>query len=165
VNEQIRVPFVMVIGQDKKPLGVMPTREAVGLAQRQSLDLVMLAPQNDPPVCGIMDFGKYLYEQKAKLKESKKKQHSAEVREMRMKMKIDTHDYDVKVKKMREFIEQKDRIRVNLMIRGREALHTDLAFKLLERLKADLADVARMDGAPRVIMEGRKSIQMMLVPK
>jgi len=112
-----------------------------------------------------MNFGKYLYEQKVKSRESKKKQHSAEVREMRMKMKIDKHDYDVKMRKMREFLTEKDRIRVTLMIRGREVTHTDLAFKLLERLSSDLADVARVDGRPRVQLEGRKSIQIMLVPK
>lgn len=154
-----------VIGPDRKPIGIMPTREALSLAQRQGLDLVLLAATGDPPVCGIMDFGKYLYEQKVKSRESKKKQHSAEVREMRMKMKIDTHDYEVKLRKMREFLIEKDRIRVTLMIRGREVTHTDLAFKLLARLEADLAEVARVDGKPRMQMEGRKSIQMMLVPK
>lgn len=164
-NEQIRVPYVRVVGSDKKPIGIMPTREAVGLARRQGLDLVMLAPQGDPPVCGIMDFGKYLYEQKAKQKESKKRQHSTEVREMRLKMKIDTHDYNVKLRKMREFLGEKDRIRVTLIIRGREVLHTDLGFRLLDRLKQDLADIARLEGSPRVQLEGRKSIQMMLVPK
>ncbi|HDQ99306.1 MAG TPA: translation initiation factor IF-3 [candidate division WOR-3 bacterium] len=165
VNGQIRVPYVRVIGPDRKPIGILPTREALSLAQRQGLDLVLVAPQGDPPVCGIMNFGKYLYEQKVKSRESKKKQHSAEVREMRMKMKIDKHDYDVKMRKMREFLTEKDRIRVTLMIRGREVTHTDLAFKLLERLSSDLADVARVDGRPRVQLEGRKSIQIMLVPK
>lgn len=159
------MPFVRVIGQDKKPIGILPTREAVNLARRQGLDLVMLAPAGDPPVCGIVDFGKYLYEQKVKQKESKRRQHSTQVREMRMKMKIGTHDYNVKLRKMREFLSQKDRIRVNLWIRGREVMHTDLAFKLLERLKRDLDDVARAEGKPRVQLEGRKSIQIMMVPK
>ena len=159
------MPYVRVIGPDRKPIGILPTREALSLAQRQGLDLVLVAPQGDPPVCGIMDFGKYLYEQKVKSRESKKKQHSAEVREMRMKMKIDKHDYDVKLRKMREFLAEKDRIRVTLMIRGREVTHIDLAFKLLERLSGDLADIARVDGRPRVQLEGRKSIQIMLVPK
>lgn len=135
------------------------------MAQRQGLDLVLIAPQGDPPVCGIMDFGKYLFEQKVKSRESKKKQHSAEVRDIRMKMKIDKHDYEVKLKKMREFLAEKDRIRVTLMIRGREVTHTDLAMALLNRVGTDLADVAKVDGRPRMQMEGRKSIQIMLVPK
>lgn len=143
----------------------MPTREAYALAQRQGLDLVLVAPTGDPPVCGIMDFGKWLYEQKVKQRESKKKQHSAEVRDMRLKMKISAHDYDTKLRKMREFLEAKDRIRVTLWIRGREVVHTDLALELLNRLGADLADVARVDGKPRMQLEGRKNIQLMLVPK
>lgn len=154
-----------VVGADKKPIGVMPTREAVALARRQELDLVLLAPTADPPVAGILDFGRYLYEQKAKQKESKKKQHSAEVRDIRMKMKIDVNDYNVKMRKMREFLARKDRIRVTLIIRGREVVHIDLAYKLLDRLAQDLSDVARTEGQPRVTLEGRKSIQLMLVPK
>jgi len=156
---------VRVVGADKKPIGVMPTREAVALARRQELDLVLLAPTADPPVAGILDFGRYLYEQKAKQKESKKKQHSAEVRDIRMKMKIDVNDYNVKMRKMREFLARKDRIRVTLIIRGREVVHIDLAYKLLDRLAQDLSDVARTEGQPRVTLEGRKSIQLMLVPK
>ncbi len=159
------MPYVRVVGPDKKPIGVLPTREALNMAWRQGLDLVMLAPQSDPPVCGIVDFGRYLYEQKVKQRESKRKQHSTQVRDMRMKMKIDTHDYNVKLRKMREFLEQRDRIRVTLIIRGREVVHKDLAFKLLERLKADLDKIARPEGKPRVQLEGRKSIQIMLVPK
>jgi translation initiation factor IF-3 len=143
----------------------MPTREALAMARRQDLDLVLLAPNGDPPVAGIMDFGKWLYEQKSKARESKRKQHSTEVREMRMKMKIDTHDYQVKVRKMREFLDSKDRIRVTLIIRGREVLHLDLAHKLLDRLTQDLSDIAKVEGRPRVVLEGRKSIQIMLVPR
>jgi translation initiation factor IF-3 len=156
---------VRVIGTDKKPIGILPTRDAVSLARRQELDLVMLAPNEDPPVCGILDFGRYLYEQKAKLRESKKKQHTTEVREMRMKMKIGPGDYEVKMRKMREFLADKDRIRITLIIRGREIIHADLGMKLMEKITQDLADVARIEGAPKLIAEGRKSIQMMLVPK
>ncbi len=135
------------------------------MASRQNLDLVMLAPNADPPVCGIMDFGRYLYEQKVKLKESKKKQHTTEVRDIRMKMKIDTHDYQVKLRKIREFLANRDRIRVTLIMRGREVVHADLGFKLLERLRHDLEDVAKVEGEPKLITEGKKTIQMMLVPK
>lgn len=159
------MPFVRVIGPDKAAIGILPIREALAMAQRLNLDLVMLAPTADPPVCGIVDFGRYLYEQKAKLKESKKKQHAAEVRDIRLKMKIDTHDYQVKLRKIKEFLQNRDRIRVTLIIRGREIVHADLGFKLLERLKADLDGVAKVESAPKLMTEGRKSIQMMLVPK
>ncbi len=143
----------------------MPTREAIALAERQNLDLVMLAPKEEPPVCGIMDLGRYLYELKAKQREKKKKQHQIQVREIRMNMKIDRHDYEVKLKKMREFLAERDRIRVILWLRGREVLHTDLAYKLIDRIREDLADVAKVDGQIKLQDEGRKSIQLMLVPK
>ncbi len=155
----------MVIGVDKRPIGIMPTREAIALAKRQNLDLVMLAPKEEPPVCGILDLGRYLYEQKTKQKESKKKQHQTQIREMRMKMRIDRHDYEVKLKKMREFLAERDRIRLVLWLRGREVLHTDLAYKLIERIRSDLADVAKVEGSIKFQNEGRKSIQLMLVPK
>ncbi len=159
------MPYVRVIGTDRKPIGILPTRDAISLARRQGLDLVVLAPNEDPPVCGIVDFGRYLYEQKVKQRESKKRQHTTEVRDMRMKMKIDTHDYEVKIKKMREFLLEKDRIRVTLWLRGREIVHSDLGLKLMERIGNDLGDVARIEAPPRIQTEGRKSIQMMLVPK
>jgi translation initiation factor IF-3 len=122
-------------------------------------------PTEEPPIAGIVDFGKYLYEQKVRMRESKKKQHSTEVREMRMKMKIGPGDYEVKLKKMREFLAEKDRIRITLFVRGREIVHADLGMKLMDRLSQDLADVARVEAPPRLQTEGRKSIQMMLVPK
>jgi translation initiation factor IF-3 len=165
VNEQIRVPYVRVIGTDKRPIGILPTREAVALARHQDLDLVVLAPNEEPPVCGILDFGRYLYEQKARLRESKKKQHQTEVRDMRMKLKIDTHDYEVKLKKIREFLTGKDRVRLTLWLRGREVLHQDIAHRLMERISGDLADVGRFETAPKVQLEGRKNLQVMVVPK
>ena len=117
-NEQIRVPYVKVIGPDKRLIGILPTREAVALARRQELDLVMLVPNEDPPVCGIIDFGRWLFEQKSRQRESKKKQHATEVRDMRMKMKIGPGDYEVKMRKMREFLAEKDRVCVNRKSHG-----------------------------------------------
>lgn len=154
-----------VIGADKRPIGIMPTREAIALARRQNFDLIMVAPNEEPPVTRIMDLGRYLYEQKARERESKKKQHQTEVRQIRLKMKIGKHDYEVKLRKMREFLLEKDRIRLILWLRGREVLHTDLAYKLIDRIRQDLADVARVDGQVRFQNEERKSIQLMLVPK
>lgn len=150
---------------DKHPIGVMPTREALMLAERQNLDLVMLAPKEEPPVCRIMDLGKYLYEQRIKQREKKRKQHQIQVREIRINLKIDRHDYGVKLKKMREFLAERDRIRLILWLRGREILHTDRAYKLINRIREDLADVAKVDGQIRFQEEGGKSIQLMLAPK
>ncbi len=154
-----------VIGVDKRPIGIMPTKEAIALARRQNLDLVMLAPKENPPVCGILDYGKFLYEQKAKQRESKKKQHQTQVREIRMKMKIDRHDYEVKLRKIREFLAERDRVRLTLWLRGRELLHTDLAYQLIDRIRQDLDDVAKVEGNIKLQTEGKKSIQLMLVPK
>lgn len=165
VNEQIRVHYVRVIGVDKKPIGILPIREAIQLARRQNLDLVELAPGADPPVCGIMDFGRYVYQQKIKERESRKKTHSVGVREMRFMMRISENDYQTKMKKVREFLADRDRVRINIRLRGREVLHKDFALRLIERIRSDLADIATMDGEPKNLGEGRQSIQAMFVPK
>ena len=147
VNEQIRVHYVRVIGVDKKPIGILPIRDAIQMARSQDLDLVELAPGADPPVCGILDFGKYIYQQKVKDRESKKKLHSVEVREMQ------------------EFLTARDRVRITVRLRGREVLHKDIAMKLIERLRTDLGAIASMDGEARLLGEGRQSIQAMFFPK
>ncbi len=164
-NEAIRVPYVRVVGTDKKMIGILPTREAIMLAKRQGLDLVEVSPQADPPVCLITDYGKYIYQQKAKEKESKKKQHSTEVREMRMRMKIGKHDYLVKMKKIKEFLNDRDRVRVTLLMRGREVLHRDIAKKLMEQIVDDLSTVATVEGEPKVLGERHQLVQIMFIPK
>ena len=164
-NEGIRVPYVRVVGPDKKMIGILPTREAVMLARRQGLDLVEVSPNADPPVCLITDYGKYIYELKCREKESKKKQHSAEVREMRMRMKIGKHDYLVKLGKIKEFLAEKDRVRVSLIMRGREILHRDLGMKLIEQIINDLSDVAMVEGTPKTIGEKHILVQIMFIPK
>jgi translation initiation factor IF-3 len=165
INEQIRIPYVRVIGPDRKPIGILPIRDAIQLARRQDLDLVELAPSADPPVCGILDYGRYAYQQKVKDRESKKKTHSVSVREMRFMMRISVNDYDTKMKKVREFLIDRDRVRVTIRLRGREVLHKDLAFKLAGRIRTDLADLAAVEGEPRIAGEGRQSIQLMFFPK
>ncbi|MFB0509777.1 MAG: translation initiation factor IF-3 [bacterium] len=164
-NERIRVPYVRVVGPDKKMIGILPIREAVLLARRQGLDLVEVSPNSDPPVCLITDYGKYIYQQKCKEKEAKKRQHSTEVREMRMRMKIDKHDYEVKLRKIKEFLSERDRVRVTLLMRGREVLHRDLGMKLIEQLIADLEPVATVEGEPKVTGERHQLIQVMFLPK
>jgi len=164
-NEQIRVHYVRVIGADKKPIGILPIRDAIQLARRQSLDLVELAPGADPPVCGIMDFGKYIYQQKVKERESRKKTHAVGVREMRFMMRISENDYQTKMKKVKEFLTDRDRVRINIRLRGREVLHKDFAMRLIDRIRTDVIEVASMDGEPKTIGEGRQSIQVMFFPK
>jgi translation initiation factor IF-3 len=146
-------------------IGILPTREAVLLASRQGLDLVEVSPNADPPVCLITDYGKYIYELKCREKESKKKQHSAAVREMRLRMKIGKHDYLVKLGKIKEFLCERDRVRVTLILRGREVLHRDLGMKLIEQLTNDLSGVAAVEGAPKTIGEKHQLVQVMFMPK
>lgn len=158
--------YVRVIGVDRKPIGILPTKDAILLARRQGLDLIELAPTADPPVCGIMDYGKYIYQQKVKDRESKRKQHSVEVREMRFMMRISENDFMTKMKKIQEFLNEHDRVRVTIRLRGRENLHRDLAMKLIDRIRTDLAPIASVDGEPvRMGEGGRQSIQIMFYPK
>ena len=165
-NEQIRVHYVRVIGVDKKAIGILPTKDAIQLARRQGLDLVELAPTADPPVCGILDYGKYIYQQKVKDRESKRRQHSVEVREMRFMMRISENDFMTKLKKIQEFLNDRDRVRVTIRLRGRENLHRDLAMKLFDRIRTELAPIAAIDGQPVRLGEGgRQSIQIMFYPK
>lgn len=164
-NEQIRVHYVRVIGPDKKMIGILPIRDAIQMARRQGLDLVELAANADPPVCGILDFGKYVYQQKVKDRESRKKTHSVGVREMRFMMRISENDYLTKLKKVQEFIGDRDRVRVTVRLRGREVLHKDLAIKLIDRLRSDLAAIAAVESEPRLLGEGRQSFQVMFLPK
>jgi translation initiation factor IF-3 len=165
-NEGIRVPFVRLIGVDKKPIGIMPTKEAIRLARTQELDLIEINPNSEPPVCGIMDRGKYLYELKSKAKEMKKKQHATSVREIRFSMKISENDYQVKLSKIKEFLQERDRVRTSLMLRGREIMHKDLGMAVIKRVIDDLKQVASVEGNPKVFGEGKRQIiQIMLLPK
>lgn len=164
VNEQIRVPYVRVIGPDKKPIGILPIRDAIQLAWRQDLDLVEVAPSADPPVASITDFGRYIYQQKVKERESRRKTHSVAVREMRFMMRISENDYQTKLKKVREFLGDRDRVRISVKLRGREILHKDLAIKLIDRIRADLAVLAAVEHEPR-LTEGRPTMQVMFLPK
>lgn len=143
----------------------MPTKEALRIARTQNLDLIEVNPNAEPPVCGIMDMGKYLYELKSKEKEMKKKQHTTQVREIRFSMKISENDYQVKLNKVKEFLAQRDRVRVSLMLRGREILHSDLGMAVIKRVVTELKDVSVLESAPRIFGEGRKTVQVMLLPR
>ncbi len=164
VNFRIRSPYVRVIGPDKKQIGIIPTKEAIDLAMRQGLDLIEVSPNADPPVCYIADFGKYMYELKQKAKEAKKKQHATELKEIRLSYKINDHDYQTKLRKIKEFLSEKNRVKVVLRMRGREALYKNKALELIDRLTLDLKEIASPERPPRMIGESGKVMQITYLP-
>jgi translation initiation factor IF-3 len=152
VNEQIRISPVRVINTEGELLGVMPTGKAMETAREAGLDLVEVAPNERPPVCKIMDFGKFKYSQKKKA--SKQKQHQVQVKEIRVRPKTGDADIEVKVKRAREFLEHKDKVLVNVLFRGRELAHIDEGRKVMNEVLAALDDVAKVEKNPS--MEGKR---------
>lgn len=162
INERIRFPKIRVIDTDGGQLGIMTPQEAIPLAVEKELDLVLLSDKADPPVCRIMDYGKFKFEQEKKAREARKKQHTAEVKEVKMRYKIDDHDYNVRVSHAKRFIQEGDKVKATVMFRGREIQHSDLAEDLLKRMANDLQEVAEVQQAPK--KEGR-NMMMLLAPK
>jgi len=162
INEQIRDREVRLIGEDGEQLGIMSSREAMKLAAEANLDLVKIAPTAKPPVCKIIDYGKYKYEQTRKEKEAKKKQKTVEVKEVRLSPNIDTNDLNTKVNNAKKFICKGDRVKVTLRFRGREMAHMASSRHVLDDFAKQLADVATVEKAPKV--EGR-SMTMFLTEK
>jgi len=162
INEQIRDKEVRVIGSDGEQLGIMSAREAQKLADDEGLDLVKISPKANPPVCKIVDYGKYRYEQARREKEAKKKQHVVEVKEIRMSPNIDANDMNTKVNAAKKFISKGDKVKVTLRFRGREMAHMQSSKHILEDFAEALADVAIVEKAPKV--EGR-SMSLVLTEK
>lgn len=162
INEQIRDREVRLIGENGQQLGVMPVKEALKIAREAELDLVKVAPGAKPPVCKIVDYGKYRYEQARKEKDAKKKQKTIEIKEIRMSPNIDTNDLNTKVNAARKFIEKGARVKVTLRFRGREMAHVQTSRVILDKFAEMLSDVAVVDKAPK--MEGR-SMMMFLTEK
>ena len=161
VNERITSPQVRVIGGDGSQLGVMDTRRALQMARDSEVDLVEVAPNSDPPVCRLLDYGKLLYLSAKKEKESKRGQKSTEQKEVRFRPNIGTHDLDSKVRKVREFIDDGSKVKLTVRFRGREAAHQQLGLSVLRRVADELKDEVRLERAPA--MEGR-SLSMVLIP-
>ena len=157
INEQIRDKEVRLIGSDGEQLGIMSAKEAMFKAQAAGLDLVKIAPQAKPPVCKIIDYGKYRYELARKEKEAKKKQKTIDVKEVRLSPNIDTNDLNTKVNAARKFLSKGDRVKVTLRFRGREMAHVQKTKQILDIFAEKMADVAVVEKAPK--MEGR---QMMM---
>ena len=162
INERIRYPKVRLIDVDGTQLGIMSPREALALAQEKELDLVLISEKADPPVCRIMDYGKYKFQQEKKAREAKKKQQTVEVKEVKMRYKIDEHDYQVRVNQARRFLKEGDKVKVTITFRGREAQHSELAEELLKRLATDLQDAGEVQQLPQ--KDGR-NMMMVIVPK
>ena len=162
INEQIRDKEVRVIGEDGEQLGIMPVKEAQKLAEEAGLDLVKIAPTAKPPVCKIVDYGKFKYEQTRKEKEARKKQKVIEVKEIRLSPNIDTNDLNTKVNAAKKFLTKGDKVKITLRFRGREMAHMNNSKHILDDFAASLSDIAVVEKPPKV--EGR-SMTMFLTEK
>jgi len=161
-NNLITAEKVRVIDDDGENLGVLYTRQAIAQAAEVGLDLVEVSPNADPPVCKFLDIGKFKYEAQKKANLARKSQKTQEIKEIKMRPNIDDHDYMVKMKKVAEFIEEGDKVKITLRFRGRELAHQQLGMQLLQRVQADTAETAKIEAHPR--MEGRQML-MVLSPK
>lgn len=162
VNRDIRIREVMLIDSDGQNKGVVQTFDAIRMAEDQGLDLVEVAPQAQPPVCKIMDYGKFRFEEQKKAAAARKNQKTVELKEIKLRPGIDDHDYDVKMRAMKGFFEEGNKVKVTLRYRGREMAHQDLGVKVLNRVKAETAAIAKVESEPS--MEGRQ-MTMVLAPR
>ena len=162
MNQDIRVPRVLLIDQNGEKQGVMPTTSAMEAAEEAGLDLVEIVPNAEPPVCKIMDYGKFRFQEQKKKAEARKRQKVVELKEIKLRPNIDTHDYEVKTKAMHRFFGEGDKVKVTLRFRGREMAHPELGMKLLQKVQEDFDEIAKVEYSPR--MEGRQMI-MILAPR
>ena len=162
VNEDIRSPQVRLIDEEGEMQGVMTAREAIQKAYAVGLDLLEISPNADPPVVKILDFGKFKYEQQKKRNEAKKKQKVIEIKEIKVRPNIDENDYQVKMRAMKSFIEEGDKVKVTLRFRGREMAHQDIGVRVLERIRSEMDTTSKVEQMPR--MENRQMV-MVLSPR
>lgn len=162
VNDRIRAPEIRLIGAEGENLGVQPPRRAMELAEQAGLDLVEISPNANPPVCKIMDFGKFKYEQQKKANEARKRQKIVELKEIKMRPGIDDHDYQTKMRNANKFLENEDKVKFTIRFRGREMAHQDLGRRVLERVQEELGDAVKLEAHPK--MEGRQMV-MIVAPK
>jgi len=162
VNEEITNSEVRLIDAEGENQGVVKTEEALEKASDAGLDLVEVSPNADPPVCKILDYGKYKYQAQKKAAESRKKQKTIDVKEVKMRPGIEDHDYQVKIRNMKRFFEEGDKVKVTLRFRGREMAHQDLGLKVLERVRDEMEPIAKVEQNPK--MEGRQ-MTMVMAPR
>jgi len=161
INEMITAEKVRLVGADGEMAGVVGIAEALVAAEEAGLDLVEVSPNADPPVCKVLDYGKYKYEQQKKAAEARKKQKTVDVKEVKIRPGIEDHDYGVKMRNARRFLEGGDKVKVTMRFRGREMAHQDIGRDLLEKMKGELAEISKVEYEPK--MEGRQMI-MVLAP-
>jgi translation initiation factor IF-3 len=162
VNEAIQSPSVRVVGAEGELLGVMPVSQALEQADAAGLDLVEVSPNADPPVCKILDYGKFKYQAQKKANEARKKQKVMDVKEIKMRPGIDQHDYETKMKAVNKFLDEGDKVKVTIRFRGREFLHQQLGLQVLFRVRDEVEEKAKVEAIPK--MEGRQMV-MVLAPR
>lgn len=158
MNEEINSPKVRLIGEDGEQVGVVTSREALTLAEEAGLDLVEIVPTADPPVCRVMDFGKFLFEQNKKKHAAKKKQKQTQIKEVKFRPGTEVGDYQVKMRNITRFLDNGDKVKVTLRFRGREMAHQDLGLKMLERIEDDLGEDCVVEQMPK--LEGRQMVMV-----
>jgi translation initiation factor IF-3 len=158
----INIPQVRLVLEDGTMHGVVSTREAIAMAQEAGLDLVEISPTAQPPVCKILDYGKFKYEDQKRKNAARKKQKVIEVKEIKMRPGIDTHDYEVKMRSVHRFLEEGDKVKVTMRFRGREMVHQELGMKVLDKVRQELDAIAKVESMPK--LEGRQMI-MVVAPK
>ena len=162
INEQIRDKEIRVIDSDGSQLGIMPSKKAMELAEQKNLDLVKIAPQATPPVCKIIDYGKYRFEQSKREKEQRKNQRVVEIKEVRLSLNNDTHDFETKKNHAMRFISEGNKVKASIRFRGREMGHPELGLEIMKRFSEAMAEVANVERQPK--LEGR-TMMMFLAPK
>lgn len=161
INEEIKAVQVRLI-EEGRQLGILPLNEAMTIAAKAGLDLVEIAPNADPPVCRVMDYGKYRYQQSKKLQDARKSQTTIQIKEIRLRPKTEEHDLEVKIRHIKKFLQQNDKVKITMMFRGREIAYSDLGRKIMETIRDALDEVGAMEMQPK--LEGRNMI-MIVVPK
>jgi translation initiation factor IF-3 len=161
INEEINSPSIRLIGPDGQMVGISSLKEGMALAEKSGLDLVEISPNAEPPVCKVMDFGKFKYEAQKKANEARKKQKVISIKEIKMRPNIDAHDYEIKMRAVKKFISEGDKVKFTLRFRGREMSHQELGMKLMSQVKVDMGDTVKVESEPR--LEGRQMV-MVIAP-
>ncbi|UDY25373.1 translation initiation factor IF-3 [Nocardioides sp. Kera G14] len=159
INDRIRVPEVRLVGPNGETVGIVPTGDALRLAQEADLDLVEIAPQGKPPVCKLMDYGKFKYENAQKARDARRNQTNVIIKEMKLRPKIDQHDYDTKKGHVVRFLNAGDKVKITIMFRGREQHRPELGFRLLQKLAEDVADIGFVESSPK--QDGRNMVMVL----
>ena len=161
INENIEASEVRLVDADGEMVGIVSTQEAIRAAEEAGLDLIEVSPNATPPVCKVLDYGKFKYEEQKRAAEARKKQKTVDVKEIKVRPNIESHDYEVKLRNARKFLDHGDKVKVTLRFRGREMAYQDIGLDVLERMRTDLAEISKVESMPK--MEGRQMI-MVIAP-